>query len=217
MTKWYDEAVLQGWAKRAGAQQGDLLLLIGGDKEAAQEALGALRLQAIKEMELKPTYAFAPLWVIDFPLLEWHAEEQRYHAKHHPFTAPKPADVALLDSDPGRVCANAYDLVINGVEIGGGSIRIHERDVQEKVFKAIGMDQKTAFEQFGALLTALEYGTPPHGGIALGWDRLCLVMGGGNSIRDYIPFPKNNAARDVMLGAPAPLFESTMNEKLHKS
>lgn len=207
LSKWYDEALLQSWGKQANADRGDLLLLVGGEKESTQQALGALRLHVIKEMNIEPSCEFAPLWVVDFPLLEWDEQGQRYHAMHHPFTAPKPEDIDLLERDPAQACANAYDLVINGVEIGGGSIRIHDRAVQEKMFNAIGMDSKTATEQFGGLLSALEYGAPPHGGIALGWDRLCLLMGGGNSIRDYIPFPKNNASRDVMLGAPAPLFE----------
>ncbi len=205
LSKWYPS--LDGWVEKVGAGAGDLVCVIGGQKEAAQQALGALRLQVVQEMQLTPVRAFAPLWVVDFPLLEWSEEEGRYHAMHHPFAAPKPSHISLLTKDPARACAQAYDLVINGVEIGGGSIRIHDRAVQEKMFHAIGIDEKTAVEEFGTLLTALTYGAPPHGGIALGWERLCLVMKGGHSIRDYMAFPKNNAARDVMLGTPAPLFE----------
>lgn len=208
LTKWYAEDTLQAWGKKAGAECGDILLLIGGEKQATQEAMGAVRLQMVKEMNISPSIDFAPLWIVDFPLLVWDEKTQRYHAKHHPFTAPRPEDLPLLTKDPSLVLAHAYDLVINGSEIGGGSIRIHDPKVQEKVFAAIGIDTKSAWKQFGTLLSALQYGTPPHGGIALGWDRLCLVMEGGNSIRDYIAFPKNNAARDVMLGAPSLLPET---------
>ena len=203
LTKWYAEDLLATWGQKAGTQGGDVLLLIGGERHPMQEALGALRLEVIKAMEMTPNVHFAPLWVVDFPLLTWDEETQRYHAMHHPFTAPKNEDIPLLARDPAKVRSHAYDLVINGAEIGGGSLRIHDPHVQEKVFASIGIDRKNAWEQFGPLLSALQYGTPPHGGIALGWDRLCLLMQGGNSIRDYIPFPKNNAARDVMLGAPS--------------
>ncbi|MEM7361523.1 MAG: aspartate--tRNA ligase [Bacteroidota bacterium] len=203
LSKWYTEDILKGWGTTAGAETHDALLLIGGDKHATQEALGALRLAVIKTMEIKPSIDFAPLWVVDFPLLTWDDQTQRYHAMHHPFTAPKREDLPLLETDPSKVHSHAYDLVINGAEIGGGSLRIHDPHVQERVFAAIGIDHEKAWQQFGPLLSALQYGTPPHGGIALGWDRLCLVMQGGRSIRDYIPFPKNNAARDVMLGAPS--------------
>jgi aspartyl-tRNA synthetase len=155
---------------------------------------------------------FKPLWVVDFPLLEWNEESNRFYAKHHPFTSPVPEDIPLLDSNPGLVRANAYDLVINGVEIGGGSIRIHNKDLQKKMFSVLGFTEELAQEQFGFLMTAFEYGAPPHGGIAFGFDRWCTIFGGGESIRDYIAFPKNNSGRDVMIDTPARISEEQLKE-----
>ena len=207
LDKWYEQQVLRRWCEVAHVGAGDLLLVLGGMKGDVQLALGALRLEVIKEMGLRPKCAYAPLWVVDFPLLSWDDEAGRYEAVHHPFTSPKDEDMGLLAVDPLAVRGNAYDMVINGVEIGGGSIRIHDRALQEKVFELLGIGKKEAMEHFGTLLSALSYGAPSHGGIALGWERLCLMIGGGSGIREYIAFPKNNALRDVMLGAPAPLFQ----------
>ena len=164
------------------------------------------------QLGLRNPEVFAPLWVVDFPLLEWDDETQRYYAMHHPFTSPKPEDISLLDTDPGKVRANAYDLVINGVEIGGGSIRIHNRDLQKKMFTILGFSDEDAQAQFGFLMNAFEYGAPPHGGIAFGFDRMCSLFGGSESIRDYIAFPKNNAGRDVMIDSPAPIKQEQLDE-----
>ncbi|MEP1782949.1 amino acid--tRNA ligase-related protein, partial [Reichenbachiella sp.] len=163
-------------------------------------------------LELKDPMNFKPLWVLDFPLLEWDEETERYHAMHHPFTSPKPDEIPLLDTDPGKVHANAYDLVINGVEIGGGSIRIHDRDTQAMMFKHLGFSDQEAKEQFGFLMDAFEYGAPPHGGIAFGFDRLCSMFGGSDSIRDFIAFPKNTSARDVMIESPSPIAKEQLGE-----
>ena len=206
--KFFTAEQLTTWAERANAQRGDALLVLAGEVAPTREALGQLRLEigkALPESEQAP--AFAALWVTDFPLLEWEEETQRYHAMHHPFTSPKPEDDALLETDPGAVRANAYDLVLNGQEIGGGSIRIHDPALQERMFRTLGIVPEVAQEQFGFLLHALQHGAPPHGGIALGIDRICAVLAGTSSIRDVIAFPKNNAGKDTMLQAPGTLAE----------
>lgn len=200
--KFYDEATIRTWMEKAGAQPGDLLLIMAGDRETTQQHLGILRMEMAERLGLRKPGEFAPLWVVDFPLLEWDEETQRYHAMHHPFTAPKPEDIPLLDTDPGKVRANAYDMVLNGNEIGGGSIRIHDRALQEKMFSLLGFTPEEARRQFGFLMDAFEYGAPPHGGIAFGLDRLVAILGGQESIRDFIAFPKNNAGRDPMINAP---------------
>jgi aspartyl-tRNA synthetase len=174
--------------------------------------MSELRLEMGTRLGLRNHEVYAPLWVVDFPLLEWNDENQRFYAMHHPFTSPKPEDIPLLETNPGKVRANAYDLVINGVEIGGGSIRIHSRELQKKMFTILGFTDEKAQEQFGFLMNAFEYGAPPHGGIALGFDRLCAMFGGTESIRDYIAFPKNQAARDVMIDAPANVSEEQLKE-----
>ena len=164
------------------------------------------------QLGLRKADVFAPLWVVDFPLLEWDEENKRYHAMHHPFTSPKAEDLALLDTEPGKVRANAYDMVINGVEIGGGSIRIHDRELQRKMFTALGFSDEDAQAQFGFLMNAFEFGAPPHGGIALGFDRLAALFGGSDSIRDYIAFPKNNSGRDMMIDSPSPIAQQQLDE-----
>lgn len=194
------------------AQKGDLILLMAGRSEKTQKALCELRLHLGRELGLYPHNTFAPLWVVDFPLLEWDEETQRYYAKHHPFTAPKPEDYSLLDTKPGEVRANAYDMVINGVEVGGGSIRIHNREMQNHMFRVLGFTEETAQTQFGFLMNAFEYGAPPHGGIAFGFDRLCAIFGGADSIRDFIAFPKNNSGRDTMADAPSTISEHQLKE-----
>lgn len=210
--KFYSPEELQGWATHLGASQGDLILIMAGDRVQTLEALGQLRLEMGDRLDLKPKNKFAPLWVVDFPLLEWDEETTRFYAKHHPFTSPLLEDVHLFDSDPKSIRANAYDLVINGVEIGGGSIRIFDRDLQHKMFKVLGFTEQEAEEQFGFLLNAFKYGAPPHGGVAFGLDRLCSVMGGSDSIRDYIAFPKNNAGRDVMINSPSNISDEQLKE-----
>jgi aspartyl-tRNA synthetase len=194
------------------ARPGDLILIMAGKKEATREALGTLRLEMGTRLGLRKPEIFIPLWVIDFPLLEWDKQSQRFYAKHHPFTSPHPEDIPLLDNDPGAVRANAYDLVINGVEIGGGSIRIFNKVLQKKMFSVLGFTDEQAQEQFGFLMNAFEYGAPPHGGIAFGFDRWCALFGGGESIRDYIAFPKNNSGRDVMIDSPATINEEQLKE-----
>ena len=203
--KFFGPAQLAAWAEALQAQPGDLMLILAGEAEPTRQALSALRLKMGDELGLRDNTQFAPVWVVDFPLLEWDEEKQRYHACHHPFTAPQVADMSLLETAPETVRAQAYDLVINGVEIGGGSMRICQREAQEKLLKILGFTSEAAEEQFGFLLEALTYGAPPHGGIALGFDRLCALLGGAESIRSFIAFPKNNAGRDVMLQAPAPI------------
>ncbi len=206
--KYYTTTDFASWSKAAKAVPGDLLLLLGGEVQAVRTALAALRKEVIQQDKIPPNSDYAPLWVVNFPLLGWDEEHGRYVAEHHPFTAPHPADVPLLDTTaPQNVRSQAYDLVINGVEIGGGSIRIHTQALQEKIFNLLGFTKEQAQRQFGFFLDALAYGTPPHGGIALGLDRLCQMLGGGDSIREYIAFPKNNHGRDTMLEAPAPLFK----------
>jgi aspartyl-tRNA synthetase len=210
--KFYSEDELKTWAASLGAKPGDLLLLMAGPTDATRKQLNELRLLLGAQLGLRQKNEFAPLWVLDFPLLEWEEESQRYHAMHHPFTSPKPGDIALLDSNPGAVRANAYDLVINGVEVGGGSIRIHDRATQQLMFKHLGFTDEEAKKQFGFLMEAFEYGAPPHGGIAFGFDRLCSLFGGSDSIRDFIAFPKNNAGRDVMIDSPATIAEDQLVE-----
>ncbi|MFA6950605.1 MAG: aspartate--tRNA ligase [Lentimicrobiaceae bacterium] len=210
--KFFSEDDLKKWAHAFDAKPGDLLLIIAGKANKARKALSELRLEMGNQLGLRNPQVFAPMWVVDFPLLEWDDETNRFYAMHHPFTAPKPEDIALLDTDPGKVRANAYDIVINGVEVGGGSIRIHNRDLQNRMFSTLGFTDEDAQEQFGFLMNAFEYGAPPHGGIAFGFDRLCSLFGGSDSIRDYIAFPKNNSGRDVMADSPAPIKQEQLDE-----
>ena len=210
--KFYDEASLKNWAEKMNAQPGDLMLLMSGETEKTQKALSELRLYLGSQLGLRDKNTFAPLWVLDFPLFEWDEETKRYHAKHHPFTSPKREDIPLLETDPGKVRANAYDMVVNGTEIGGGSIRIHDRPTQQLMFKKLGFTDEEAKKQFGFLMEAFEYGAPPHGGIAFGFDRLCSIFGGVDSIRDFIAFPKNNAGRDVMIDSPSTISRDQLNE-----
>jgi aspartyl-tRNA synthetase len=210
--KFFGAEDFKEWATAMNAQPGDLMLILAGDRMPTLTALGVLRLEMGDRLELRDKNVFAPLWVLDFPLLEWDEEEERYTAMHHPFTSPKDEDLELFDSDPGKMRANAYDFVINGVEIGGGSIRIHNRELQQKMFSALGIGEKEAEEKFGFLLNAFKYGAPPHGGIAFGFDRWCAVMGGSESIRDYIAFPKNNAGRDLMIDSPSKIDAKQLEE-----
>lgn len=210
--KFYSADDLQDWADAFGAAQGDLMLILSGDADKVRKQLSELRLKMGEELGLRDRTVFKPLWVMDFPLLEWDEETSRFHAMHHPFTSPKKEDMALLDTDPGAVRANAYDLVINGVEIGGGSIRIHDRATQQLMFKHLGFTEEEAQKQFGFLMEAFEYGAPPHGGIAFGFDRLCAIFGGSDSIRDYIAFPKNNSGRDVMIDSPSSIADEQLKE-----
>ncbi len=210
--KFFGEEDFKEWVEALNAKPGDLLLILAGDRMQTLTALGILRNEMGDRLGLREKNKFAPLWVVDFPLLEWDEEDQRYYAMHHPFTSPKDEDIELFEKNPGKMRANAYDFVINGVEIGGGSIRIHNRDLQHKMFKALGIEQEEAEEKFGFLLNAFKYGAPPHGGIAFGFDRWCAVMGGSDSIRDYIAFPKNNAGRDVMIDSPSELDEEQLKE-----
>ena len=210
--KFYSPEELALWAERANMQAGDLLLVLCGGLEKTRKQMNELRLHIGNELGLRNPNVFKPLWVMDFPLLEWDEENERYHAMHHPFTSPKPEDFALIDTDPGKVRANAYDLAMNGVELGGGSIRIHDRALQERMFELLGFTPEEAQKQFGFLLKAFEYGAPPHGGLAFGLDRLVATMGGSDSIRDYIAFPKNNKGRDVMIDAPSTLDDKQLQE-----
>ncbi|WP_425636419.1 aspartate--tRNA ligase [Algoriphagus yeomjeoni] len=210
--KFYSADDLQDWADAFGATQGDLMLILSGDADKVRKQLSELRLKMGEDLGLRDRTVFKPLWVMDFPLLEWDEETARFHAMHHPFTSPKKEDIALLDTDPGAVRANAYDLVINGVEIGGGSIRIHDRATQQLMFKHLGFSEEEAQKQFGFLMEAFEYGAPPHGGIAFGFDRLCAIFGGSDSIRDYIAFPKNNSGRDVMIDSPSSIADEQLKE-----
>lgn len=210
--KFYSQEDLDCWAKLAEAKPGDLLLLISGELDKTRKQMSDLRLYMADKLGLRDPNVFNPLWVVDFPLFEWDEDEKRYHAKHHPFTSPKVEDIDLFDSDPSQIRANAYDLVMNGVELGGGSIRIHHRELQSKMFDLLGFTKDEAEEQFGFLMSAFEYGAPPHGGIAFGLDRLVATMDGADSIRDYIAFPKNNSGRDVMIDAPSPLNIQQINE-----
>lgn len=210
--KFYSQEDLAEWAKKANANPGDLLLVLSGDINKTRKQMNELRLHMGNELGLRNPNTFKPLWVVDFPLLEWDEESGRYHAMHHPFTSPKPEDIELINSDPGKVRANAYDLAMNGVELGGGSIRIHDRDLQSRMFDLLGFSKEEAQSQFGFLMSAFEYGAPPHGGLAFGLDRLVATMGGSESIRDYIAFPKNNSGRDVMIDAPSPLHQEQLDE-----
>ena len=210
--KFFNDDARNNWAKKVKCQDGDLLLIMAGEADKTRKALGTLRLHLAAELELRNPKEFAPLWILDFPLLEWNEETKRYHSIHHPFTSPKPEDICKLDSDPLEVRANAYDLVLNGNEIAGGSIRIHDRDLQKLMFKCLGFTKVEADEQFGFLMEAFEYGAPPHGGIAFGFDRLCAIMGGEESIRDFIAFPKNNSGRDVMIDSPSNIDNEQLRE-----
>ncbi len=210
--KFFNEEVLLQWANKCHSKPGDLILIMAGETHKTRTQLSALRMHLATQLGLRDPNVFAPLWVVDFPLLEWDEETSRYHAMHHPFTSPKPEDIALLATDPGSVRANAYDLVLNGNEIGGGSIRIHDKTMQSQMFDYLGFTPEQAKEQFGFLMNAFEYGAPPHGGIAFGFDRLVAILGGQETIRDYIAFPKNNNGRDVMIDAPAPLDEEQLKE-----
>jgi aspartyl-tRNA synthetase len=208
--KFFDQDALSTWAKYFEAKPGDLMLILAGKKEQTRKALNDLRLEMGDRLELRPNDKICPAWVIDFPLLEWDEETQRYHAMHHPFTSPKSEYMDQIDTDPESIKASAYDMVINGVEIGGGSIRIHKRALQSKMFDALGFTKEQAEAQFGFLLGAFEYGAPPHGGIAFGLDRLCSLFGGAESIRDFIAFPKNSSGRDVMIDSPSLLEEEQL-------
>lgn len=210
--KFYSQEDLAAWAEACSAKAGDLLLLLSGTTAAARKQMSELRLEMGQRMGLRDRNVFKALWVIDFPLLEQDEESGRWHAMHHPFTSPKPEDISLLESNPAAVRANAYDMVINGVEVGGGSIRIHDRALQALMFKHLGFSEDEARYQFGFLMNAFEYGAPPHGGIAFGFDRLCSLFGGVDSIRDFIAFPKNNQGRDVMIDAPSVIDQKQLDE-----
>jgi len=210
--KFYNEEELKKWAKAFNAEEGDLILVLAGNVLKTRKALSELRLEMGSRLGLRDKNKFSALWVVDFPLLEWSEETNRWHAMHHPFTSPKPEDIGLLESEPGAVRANAYDIVINGVEIGGGSIRIHDKTLQALMFNKLGFTKEEAQSQFGFLMNAFEFGAPPHGGIAFGFDRLCSIFGGSDSIRDFIAFPKNNAGRDVMIETPSVISPEQLNE-----
>ena len=210
--KFYDQTDLKNIADKANAKKGDMIMILSGDKNTVRPQLSALRIELAKNFGLRNSEEFAPLWITDFPLLMWDEEENKYHAMHHPFTSPKPDQIDLLKKSPGEVKANAYDLVINGNEIGGGSIRIHNKDIQQKMFDCLGFTKQEAEQQFGFLMNAFQYGAPPHGGIAFGLDRLVAILGGSETIRDFIAFPKNNAGRDVMIDSPSKISEEQLKE-----
>ena len=212
VNKFYNEDDLKAIAERFNAQKGDLMLVMSGDANKVRARLSALRMELGNRLGLRKGDEFAPLWVVDFPLLEWDEESGRYHAMHHPFTSPKPEDIPLLETSPGEVRANAYDLVLNGNEIGGGSIRIYDKDLQSKMFALLGFSREEAEAQFGFLMNAFRYGAPPHGGLAFGFDRLVAILDGNEVIRDYIAFPKNNSGRDVMIDAPSQIDEVQLEE-----
>ncbi|RWX03440.1 aspartate--tRNA ligase [Flavobacterium cerinum] len=212
--KFYDQADLQKWAEITGAKPGDLILVLSGDAHKTRTRLSALRMELATRLGLRDPEVFAPLWVVDFPLLEWDEDSERFHAMHHPFTSPKPEDMPLLETNPGAVRANAYDLVLNGNEIGGGSIRIHDKATQSLMFKYLGFTEEQAKAQFGFLMDAFQFGAPPHGGLAFGFDRLVAILGGQETIRDFIAFPKNNSGRDVMIDAPSAI-DNTQLDELH--
>jgi len=210
--KFYDQDDLAKWAEITGAQKGDIIFVLSGPANKTRTQLSALRMELGNRLGLRKPDEFAPLWVVDFPLLEWDEESGRYHAMHHPFTSPKPEDMHLLETNPGKVRANAYDMVLNGNEIGGGSIRIHDKATQAGMFKLLGFTEEQAAAQFGFLMNAFQYGAPPHGGLAFGLDRLVAILGGQETIRDFIAFPKNNSGRDVMIDAPAPIGNLQLDE-----
>ena len=212
VNKFYNEDDLKAIAEKFNAQKGDLMLVMSGDANKVRAQLSALRMELGNRLGLRKGDEFAPLWVVDFPLLEWDEESRRYHAMHHPFTSPKPEDIPLLETSPGEVRANAYDLVLNGNEIGGGSIRIYDKDLQSKMFALLGFSPEEAEAQFGFLMNAFRYGAPPHGGLAFGFDRLVAILDGNEVIRDYIAFPKNNSGRDVMIDAPSQIDEVQLEE-----
>lgn len=210
--KFYSPEQLQKWGEKAGAKPGDLLLVMTGEAMKVRKQLCELRLEMGNRLGLRDKNTFAPLWVIDFPLFEWDEETQRFYAMHHPFTAPNPDDIPLLDTDPGKVRATAYDIVVNGTELGGGSIRIHDSELQDKMFKLLGFTPERAHEQFGFLMNAFKYGAPPHGGLALGFDRFVSILAGLDTIRDVIAFPKNNSGRDTMNESPSPIAQEQLDE-----
>ena len=210
--KFYDQEDLKQWAEITGAQPGDLILVLSGPANKTRSQLSALRMELGNRLGLRKPNEFAPLWVVDFPLLEWDEESERYHAMHHPFTSPKPEDLHLITNNPGAIRANAYDMVLNGNEIGGGSIRIHDKDLQARMFELLGFSKEEAENQFGFLMNAFQYGAPPHGGLAFGLDRLVAILGGQETIRDFIAFPKNNSGRDVMIDAPSVIDTKQLDE-----
>jgi aspartyl-tRNA synthetase len=210
--KFYDQEDIANWAKTTGAKAGDMIFILSGPADKTRTQLSALRMELANRLGLRNPAEFAPLWVVDFPLLEFEEETGRYHAMHHPFTSPKPEDMHLLETDPKAVRANAYDMVLNGNEIGGGSIRIHDKTTQQLMFKYLGFTPEQAEDQFGFLMNAFQYGAPPHGGLAFGLDRLVSILGGQETIRDFIAFPKNNSGRDVMIDAPSIIDELQLNE-----
>jgi len=210
--KFFDEDALASWMKTFRAKAGDLVLVLAGERDNTLAALSELRLEMGRQLNLMPEGEYAPLWVVDFPLLEWDEDSQRFYAMHHPFTSPHKEDISLLESDPAKVRANAYDLVINGIEIGGGSIRIHDKSLQQKMFRALGFKEEEAEAQFGFLMNAFRYGAPPHGGIAFGFDRLVALFAGLDVIRDVIAFPKNNSGRDVMIETPSGIADELLKE-----
>lgn len=210
--KFYDQEDLKKWAGATGAKQGDIIFVLSGPANKTRSQLSALRMEVATRLGLRKPDEFAPLWVVDFPLLEWDEESERYHAMHHPFTSPKPEDIHLITSEPGKIRANAYDMVLNGNEIGGGSIRIHDKDLQARMFELLGFSKEEAENQFGFLMNAFQYGAPPHGGLAFGLDRLVAILGGQETIRDFIAFPKNNSGRDVMIDAPSVIDNKQLDE-----
>jgi len=210
--KFFNEAVLKTWAEKCKAKPGDLLLILSGETNKTRTQLSALRMEMATRLGLRKPEVFAPLWVVDFPLLEWDEDSNRFHAMHHPFTSPKPEDIHLIETEPGKVRANAYDMVLNGNEIGGGSIRIHDKELQSKMFSLLGFSPEQAQNQFGFLMNAFQFGAPPHGGLAFGLDRLVAILGGQETIRDFIAFPKNNSGRDVMIDAPSTIDDAQLKE-----
>ena len=215
--KFFNSSDLESWAKRTGANIGDLILILSGDAKTTRHQLSSLRMELAKKLELRNPNEFAPVWITDFPLLDWDEETNRFHAMHHPFTAPKPEHIEILNKNPREVKANAYDLVINGNEVGGGSIRIHDGDLQAKIFDLLGLTFEEANTQFGFLMNAFKYGAPPHGGIAFGFDRLVAILSGEETIRDFIAFPKNNSGRDIMIDAPSYLDKLQLKELFLKT
>jgi aspartyl-tRNA synthetase len=210
--KFFNEEELKKWAAQTNCEKGDLLLVLAGPESKTRKAISEVRLEMGDRLGLRDKNTFKCAWVLDFPLLEKDEDSNRWHAMHHPFTSALPEDLNLLDSDPGKVRANAYDMVINGVEIGGGSIRIHNKDIQKKMFSLLGFSDEEAQAQFGFLMNAFQYGAPPHGGLAFGFDRLCSLFGGSDSIRDFIAFPKNNSGRDVMIDSPSQINDLQLKE-----